>query len=517
MAQRSISDTEISLIKAMLVRGMKNKEIQFLFNRPDRAVNSGRITDIMNGSYSNSAEIPPATESDVNAFLKKFEPTAVSVSMAVPSGSPRVQELGPTDPARLFSMFETDARGVWRFPLGETVRHECKENFGFRHADKWLRAVSALANHEGGYILFGVKDKEIIEGKIAKDSFQVVGLSRDDFFNADPADFSKKLKSVFDPTPVIEIANIELDENKVGVIYVQSHPGRPVIATKNEGSIKEGDIFFRYPGQSARIKYSDLRSLLDERDRQAREKMLPMLSELLKLGPQNAMIANLADGRLSGEGQSILIGEELLDSINFIREGDFSEQKGAPALRLIGDVQAVDASGVAIRKGFVTPNDLIDEFLALHSPFDPKDYIRCAVEGGNGAWLPMHYYARQADMNDSELSEFIMATAAPLSRREMFRDRASGQTSAFKEAGGRAGEILRELKSGAIPEVSDVTRAADIGRAIAGLEERPTASLDDMLELLKQCKATVLQSEKASWMSVLRRGLSRLDELYFRV
>ena len=44
MPKRSITDEEIGLIKAMLARGMKNKEIQFYFNRQDRAVNSGRIT-----------------------------------------------------------------------------------------------------------------------------------------------------------------------------------------------------------------------------------------------------------------------------------------------------------------------------------------------------------------------------------------------------------------------------------------------------------------------------------------
>ena len=34
MAKRSISNDEIALIKAMLARGMKNKDIQFLF-QPD--------------------------------------------------------------------------------------------------------------------------------------------------------------------------------------------------------------------------------------------------------------------------------------------------------------------------------------------------------------------------------------------------------------------------------------------------------------------------------------------------
>jgi len=61
MAKRSITDQEISLIKAMLTRGMKNKDIQFFFNRPERPVNSGRISTIGSGSYSNAAKVPLAT------------------------------------------------------------------------------------------------------------------------------------------------------------------------------------------------------------------------------------------------------------------------------------------------------------------------------------------------------------------------------------------------------------------------------------------------------------------------
>ncbi len=496
---------------------MKNKDIQFFFNRPDRSVNSGRITDISNGKYSDSSSIEAASEQDLDAFLREFEATEVSASVVVPASGRQVQKLGPIDRVLLEAMFIEESAGIWKFRHGETDRHECKENFGFRHADKWLRAVAALANNDGGYILFGVKDKHIEGGSVAGDSYQVYGLDREDFFNADPADFSNKLKSVFDPTPRIETGSVALGGKKVGVIYVHRHPGRPVIATKNEGAVKEGDIFYRYPGQSNRIKYSDLRSMLDERDRQAREKMLPMLSELLKLGPQNAMIADLNQGKLSDEKRSILIGEELLDRINFIREGEFREEEGAPTLRLVGDVQAVDGAGAEVRKAFVTPNDLIDEFLELSSPFDPKDYIRCAVEGGNGAWLPMHYYAGKAGMSQPELSEFIMETAAPIKRREMYRDRAVGITSAFKTTGGKSSDFLDELNDGNLPSVSDVTDAANVGRAMAALEGKPTIELSELLKLMKECKSIIQQSEKASWLSALRRGLARLDELYFHL
>ena len=63
MAKRSVTDTEIGLIKAMLARGMKNRDIQFYFNRQDRPVNSGRITQIRGGTYG--TECAQATESEI--------------------------------------------------------------------------------------------------------------------------------------------------------------------------------------------------------------------------------------------------------------------------------------------------------------------------------------------------------------------------------------------------------------------------------------------------------------------
>ena len=49
--KRSVTDDEIGLIRAMLARDMKNRDIQFYFNRQDRAVNSGRISGIKHGGY----------------------------------------------------------------------------------------------------------------------------------------------------------------------------------------------------------------------------------------------------------------------------------------------------------------------------------------------------------------------------------------------------------------------------------------------------------------------------------
>lgn len=515
--KRSITDDEIALIKAMAARGMKNKDIQFFFNRPDRPVNSGRITGIKNGSYSDSASIPAANDKSLDAFLTSFEATAVSASVTVPgAGSPTPPENGPMGEAMLANMFEKQDCGTWRFKHGESDRHECKQDFGFKHAGKWLRAVAALANNDGGYIVFGVKDKTITGGQIEPDSYTVTGLKSSDFANADPADFTKRIKATFDPTPKIESAILDLGGNTVGIIYVHQHGARPVIAHKGDGDqVKEGDIFFRYPGQSSRIKYSDLRTILDERDRQSREQILPMVEKLLQLGPRDAMVADLAGGILGDQNRSIVIGEDLLEKIKFIREGEFNEKAGDPALKLVGELQAVGGSGAVVHKAFVTPADLLEDFLHLKSPHDSKEYIRCAVEGGNGSWLPMHYYARKASLSTKELAKFIMATKASKTRRETYRDRAIGKISAFKKAGGQPKELKAKIEVGSLPDLSSPTDAANAGRAVASLSAKPPLALSDLLSWLEQAADIIQSSTKTSWMSTIRRGLARIDELYF--
>lgn len=423
---------------------------------------------------------------------------------------------GPMSEAILANMFDKQPGGTWRFKHGESDRHECKQDFGFKHAGKWLRAVAALANNTGGYILFGVRDKKITSGKIDPDSYLVGGLKSSDFANADPADFTKQIKGTFDPTPKIESAILDLEGASVGIIYVHQHGSRPVIAQKGDGEqVKEGDIFFRYPGQSARIKYSDLRTILDERDRQSREQILPMVEKLLQLGPHNAMVADLASGILSGENRSIVIGEDLLEKIKFIREGEFDEKEGETTLKLVGEVQALEKVGGVVHKSFVTPSDLLEDFFNLKSPYDPKEYVRCAVEGGNGSWLPMHYYARKAGLSTEDLAEFFMATKAPKTRRHTYRDRATGKISAYKNAGGQPEALKCKIEAGTLPELAGPTDAANAGRAAAALTAKPPLELPDILKWLNDAAAITERSSKASWMSVIRRGVARIDELYF--
>ncbi len=513
MTKRSITDEEIALIKAMKARRMKNKDIQFFFNRPDRAVNSGRISNIAAGTYGGSAKIAAASNDTLDGFISTHRPTAVSASVAVPQASPEPLDLSPVSEAKLAGLF-VESGGVWRLKAGEDDGHECKTNFGFGHAGKWLRAVAALANNRGGYVIFGVQDRDIVRKDGVDLSFSAVGLTGREFLDADTVKITQLLKATFDPTPRIQKATIVVGGKAVGVIYVDPHPSRPVIATKQADGISEGDIFYRYPAQSSRIKYSDLRALLDGRDAQARLRMLPMVEKLLAIGPEKALIADLEAGAL-GDGKNVIhLDPDLVDRLKFIKEGEFNERDGAPTLKLLGQVEAMAGPVTVLKKGFVTKADVIGDFLRQETPSDPGEYIRFLVEGTQGEWLPIHYFARQAGLDAAGLVAFINSTAAPAIRKNVFVERAK-RNCAYHQAAGAGRVKLRDIESGILPDVTISKEVAAVASAIQALKAKPCIPMADLFELLARCIEIVRDIPKQAVMSTVRRAICRLDELFY--
>jgi hypothetical protein len=313
MGRRTITEKEIALIKAMLSRGMKNRSIQFFFNRPDRPVNSGRISTIRSGSYSNSSDITAASEQELDSFIESIEATSKRGSLA--EGENR--ELSVADKAR--ALFEKSADGVWALTGGEHEGCECKRDFDPKKIVAVIRAVAALANNKGGYIFFGV----------ANSGYRVEGAS-DSFSKTDIVQIVEKAKSHLSPTPTIAAkGEIDFDGLSVGFLYVEKYPNPPVIVYRDGDGLNEGEILFRYPGQSSRIKFGDLRALLDERDRKVQLALATTVGRIADIGTSNALILDTNKNVLEGKGRPILIDQKLAESLKFIKEGEFDQKLSA--------------------------------------------------------------------------------------------------------------------------------------------------------------------------------------------
>ncbi|MNS28575.1 Divergent AAA domain protein [compost metagenome] len=511
---RSISDEEIALIKAMLARGMKNKDIQFYFNRQDRAVNSGRITGIRKGIYGDASAISAADDATLEHFLASF--CAIEIGAAVnviPSGG---LSQSPVSIETVAALFHQGADMVWRLAEGESDTTECKAGFGLKHSHQWVKAIAALANNRGGYVLFGVADGGH-KGAAGQDlSYAVVGLGSDEFTKIDPAEITNKLRSVLDPTPRIEIATRHIGGTLIGVIHVEQHPSRPVIAQKTEGGdkIKEGDIFYRYPGQSIRIKYSDLRAMLDQRDRQARLDVMPMVERLLALGPQRALVADLEEGVLANGHGRIVIDPELVKNINFIREGAFDEVAGAPTLKLIGEVVPVDQNDIRSR-GVLTDDVFLRNFLARQTISQPTEYIRYAAIGGRAAWLPIGYFAQNAGLSRSAVRELVAGLPGDTAQKKVLLARIDRADAARKEYAGSPKAIVKKLAAGQLVEPTDAKSGANIAQAVCGLKEVGSLTLDELIGLLGRCLAVIDSEGRTPALSFVRRAACRIDELFF--
>jgi hypothetical protein len=110
------------------------------------------------------------------------------------------------------------------------------------------------------------------------------------------------------------------------------------------------------------------------------------------------MIADLDEMELTDGKRAIQIDQSLINQISFIKEGEFIEKSGSPALRLVGDVTAANPTQI-VRKGVITRADMLQDFLADKCLGEPLDYIRFAVESTFGDWLPIRILlARQVSL-----------------------------------------------------------------------------------------------------------------------
>ncbi len=225
-------------------------------------------------------------------------------------------------------------------------------------------------------ILFGVQDGTL----------SVEGLADDQFDNTDPAAINRILASALDPVPHITKSAIVLDGKKVGMLSVEPHANVPVMALKMMGQdVKEGCIYFRYVGETRTIKPGELRQIIAVREQRA---VAEFSRRMMGVATGSQATLDMETGEVKGNAGAFLIDKNLLPQLQFIREGDFSEVKGAPALRLVGDVQPIDREQrekARVIRDAVTPDAVVRNFLkGRRSPSRCSTSMRKRIANANG-------------------------------------------------------------------------------------------------------------------------------------
>ncbi|WP_192177722.1 AlbA family DNA-binding domain-containing protein [Mesorhizobium amorphae] len=496
MPKRGITDEEIGLIKTMLAWGMRNRDIQFYFNRQDRPVNSGRISQIGGGTYG--AEVPAAEDAAVDEFLATFAHAEVGVVIDA-AARPARQTLA--DRAREHFVRRED--GHWYLADGETAEHECKEGFDPKKLTPIIRAVAALANNRGGFIVLGVSNS----------GCRAVGLPDDTFANTDIATIADKIKTYLTPTPVFSKDVIDLDGVQIGVIHVEKHSLPPVIVCRDGDGLDDGTILFRYPGQSGRIKYGDLLAMLRERDRSAHAQLLSRAARLSEIGTDRALIVDTREGTMDAGETRITIDQELADQLEFIREGEFEEREGAPTLRLIGDVRAVDATGQVrerIEGRALTPDMVVKAYLSKERVSSPLEYV-CVSALTQRQWLPLHYFVTLSGQHSDDAIDALERTQASNQQsKQRALERLRGDRSAYASLSGQAVPVGGEIQAGQIDGICERHQPVLVARAIQGLPDG-FDNVPPLLELLDGLRGT--SNGDATLRGAIYRAASRLDEI----
>lgn len=506
--KRNISDQEISLIKAMLCRGMGKTAIQAYFTHPDRPVNYGRITNIEQGTYGPG--VVAASDGELDKFLEGWRDKGDVPSQTVAEASVDLSALTPVDPRRLESLFEKVDGGKFALRGVETDGVECKQSFQGPGNDRLLRATAALANNRGGYVLFGVEDA----------SGLLVGLRDDRFKNLDPNQFSQAFRAAMEPCPRFEIGTIELNGARVGAVYVHAEPDSPIIATKDENTFKAGVIYYRYPGESRAISGADFRRILTARDRRARQEAGEMAKRVIELGSDAALL-DFRSGQIDGRTGSLFVSPDLLNKLQFIREGEFVQKDGATALRLIGDVQVASAPAETlirekiVRAG-ITDRDVLGNFLRQEAVQFPAEYVLHSCHS-NKHWLPIFYYVKLAGRPLDDIVDAIQQEEGPLPlAKGRLIDRLKGRVSAKTSPSTASRQIIKAIEAGNLPAPNTMGEVRKQATAIQGWSDQ-TRPLPDLLSIVEALRAKARSLQPTGDIgSEIRRAAAWLDELYFK-
>lgn len=223
---------------------------------------------------------------------------------------------------------------VNRITTRESGWLELKESFNWNSKDKYAKSMAAFANNKGGYIIFGIKDKPR----------DLIGLQSDNFEDTDEAKITAYLNGVFSPEIIFEKFVIKIKSKNIGILYTHPVKNRPAVCLKNDGELKEADIYYRYNARSEKIKYAGIKMLFELAKEEERKSWMEHFEKISKIGPSNVAIMDTIGGEITGKGGTLIIDKKLIPQLRFINEGNFKEG-GKPVLKLIGEVRPVSVIG----------------------------------------------------------------------------------------------------------------------------------------------------------------------------
>lgn len=243
--------------------------------------------------------------------------------------------------------FELDKRNYIK--RRESFDIEYKQNFqGGDNLIKYAKSLVGMANNKGGQIIFGIKDSPHLP----------IGINTKKWQEVDPGKIDRIIREYFSQEIVWSQEILEFNDLEFGQICVQELENKPIICTKNKDNLlREGAIYYRYRAETKEIEFAELKNLLDKEKEKEKLMWMQHIQKIAQIGPQNVSLFDTYKGEISVGGGKILLEKSIIDKLNFIQKGKFteSEEEGLPTLRLVGDIEGLVEQNIILNSEKIYP------------------------------------------------------------------------------------------------------------------------------------------------------------------
>lgn len=337
--------------------------------------------------------------------------------------------LNPVSEDNLLHIFKKSGRNSDLIGTNEGVTIEYKQSFGWKSITEYLRAMAAFSNREGGYIIFGIKDKPHL----------LLGLETSalkNFESRDNGEWTTNLRDFFAPEINWEKRTFVFEGKTYGIIYTYPATNKPIICKKTSGDLRKGAIYYRYNSQNTEIDYPELNAIIETEKQKINELWMKRMHQIADIGVSKLALLDLSNGSLSGTRTTLYIDEPLLNDIKFVQEGSFVETGGNPALKVVGEVQTVvGARRVVVERPqikAINSDEIIRSFIVQEKVNNPMEYVRQICYQGSGN-LPIYFYLHEAQKSREEAVVFLDSIPINSQAKEILKRRISEEEIKFSK------------------------------------------------------------------------------------
>lgn len=255
---RGLQDFEVALIKAMVKKNLRRDEMMSYFVRPGRIISPAAISEINAGKIG-----PDVLEASLHELAQYMEsrvnepPPSIDNQLSKPNSPTQLRSKLQEWLRPQFSFENSDIEIKGRLPT-------TKEGIA-----KIIRGIASFANAGGGCIYFGISDNR-----------EIIGISNSTEDQESLRAIGDKCKELLCPSIEWDRVLFEMNGALIAAINISPSNAKPIVIMSDyTNEVKAGDIFFRYSGQSAKIRPGDLLKLLSERDLAVLDRMRRLEAE----------------------------------------------------------------------------------------------------------------------------------------------------------------------------------------------------------------------------------------------